>query len=508
MAHQLLLHFICLISVTASAHGTLLNKNDRFPGIDTPKTNLIDLKRKSRQILFRNRRLSEHNNARINRDGETRDLIVGGTIVNSQAYRSFAVPDPVASNGLCGATLIHSDVLISAAHCGVADIFAAGTLLNIGSLSIYGEDAIDRIEVVNQLIHPNFNADTLINDVMLIQIAAPSSAPLTRWNTDPSVPADAESLTVVGFGRTERGTASAALREGTVYVVDTETCDAAYQLSISGQQTICAGSDASTACSGDSGGPLFRNGVLVGIVSFGIVNDADGSCLVSRDLPNGYTRVSTMSDFISEGICALSANPPVSCLLKLIPPAPSPTMIPTRRPTTPAPLTDSPTQAPQVSTLSPVATAPRTIPPLFSSLFSASPTINTVSFPPSVSLSFSPSFKPSEILPWDMSSNPTIDQALVPSDVPTNVQARSTTVPTNTPLGSAEGVDSKDDINITTITLPRPKSDPTNGNSSNPARTPGETNETESSKGTPQHIVCNVGLVLVAVYYGIVAFAL
>jgi Trypsin len=509
MANQTHVRHVFLISVAAFAHGFVLHTNSRFHGIDTPRTNQVDLKRRSRHNQFRNRRQSEQRDARIIRDDEAgRDLIVGGTIVSSQSFRSFAVPDPLSSNGLCGATLIHSDILISAAHCGVADIFAAGTLLNIGSLSIYGEDAVDRIEVVNQMIHPNFNADTLTNDVMLIQIASPSSAPLTQWNTDPSLPVDAESLTVIGFGKTERGTASAVLREGTVYEVDTETCDAAYQLSISGEQNICAGSDTSSACSGDSGGPLFRNGVLVGLVSFGIVNSADGSCLVSRDLPNGYTRVSAMSDFISEGVCTLSANPPASCFLQQLQPAPAPTKIPTQSPTTPAPVTASPTQTPRTITISPATTTPRTLPPLFSSLFSASPGINTVSLPPSVRATLSPSYKPSERPSWDLSSSPTMEQTFVPSDVPTIVHYSTSSLPTNKPSSSDENADLKDNINITIITLPRPKSDATNRNTSNPTLTPAEANQTATSIGTHVHIVCNIGIVMIAVLYGICAFAL
>jgi Trypsin len=491
------------MTVTASSHATLRpSKNDRFPGIDTPREHPVDLKTRSR----RNHRQSEQKYARIIRDDEvTRDLIVGGTVVTSQAFRSFAVPDPTASNGLCGATLIHSDILISAAHCGVADIFADGTLLNIGSLSIYGEDAIDRIVVANQLIHPNFNADTLTNDVMLIQLASPSTAPLSQWNTDPSIPADGESLTVVGFGKTERGTASAVLREGTVYVVDTGTCDAAYQLSISADQNVCAGSDTSAACSGDSGGPLFRNGVLVGVVSFGIVNNADGSCLVSRDLPNGYTRVSTMSDFISEGICSLSASPPISCLLQAIPPAPAPTKVPTRRPSTQTPVTASPTQTPRTITVTPATTAPRTPPPLFFSLFSASPTINTISMPPSVRSSLSPSHKPSERPSLDVSSSPTMRQTFVPSDVPTFVQYNSSTIPTNTPISSAGANVSKEDVNITIITLPRPKSDATDGSTNTSTPVSVGANQTATSVGVPLHIDYNSGIVLLVVLRGICA---
>jgi secreted trypsin-like serine protease len=41
--------------------------------------------------------------------------IVGGKPAAQGAYPSYAIPD--FSDGLCGATLIHSDILISAAHC-------------------------------------------------------------------------------------------------------------------------------------------------------------------------------------------------------------------------------------------------------------------------------------------------------------------------------------------------------------------------------------------------------
>ncbi|KAG7310946.1 hypothetical protein JYU34_003786 [Plutella xylostella] len=51
------------------------------------------------------------------------------------------------------------------------------------------------------------------------------------------------------------------------------------------------------ACNGDSGGPLYHNGGLVGVVSFG----SKYQC-ASKDNPGGNTRVSAFTTWILDNI--------------------------------------------------------------------------------------------------------------------------------------------------------------------------------------------------------------
>jgi Trypsin len=455
-----LLFFGIIIAYTGGAD---VSKNAKKGTIKTLRTTGLNFRHhhRIRHITRSPQQLpelsDEYNNDYESDEDSSRDLIVGGSLVTSKLYGSFAVPDPNTSNGLCGATLIHPDILVSAAHCGASDIFIDGTIMNIGSTSIYGDDAIDRIEVVNQLIHPNFDINTLDYDIMLIQLASPSSAPVSSWNTDPFIPADSEALIVIGHGTTERSDASSVLREATVYVVGTETCDTAYDLNINGDLILCAGSDSSSACSGDSGGPLFRNQVLVGVVSFGNVNTNDGLCITALDFPNGYTRVSAVSDFLSQGICTLSANPPTTCFASIDPPTSTPTSL---SPTTQAPVTDTPTKTPPQFTIffPPITSSPNTPAPLLFSLFTSSPPSLSPSENPSVSPITRPSNWPSSVL--SVSESPTIfvDQTLVPSEIPSLIPMIISSLPSKEWRNTSEASQSNEN-NITVIPLPTPKVD-------------------------------------------------
>lgn len=363
---------------------------------------------------------------------KNRDLIVGGSLTDSKEYQSYAVTDPIDnSGGLCGATLIYPDILVSAAHCGVGGIFNNGVLMNIGGTSIYGEDAIDRIGIVDQLIHPDYDSDSLGNDIMLIKLASPSTAPPSTWNTNDFVPENDEALTIVGYGKTETGSASQFLLEATVSVVDDDVCATAYARSasstIDSDVVLCAVSDESTTCSGDSGGPLLRGSLLVGIVSFGIVSEFDGSCISS--FPSGFTRISAFSEFISKSICTLSASPPQSCFASADLPVPIPTGKPISRPPTLPPATSKPTQIPTFSPLNFILSFTP-----FTSVPTLSPTTLVPSLLPSTTPSITASSNPSTIPSYNPSHIPTQHQTNLPSTLPTmNLSNVSSTFPTSAP---------------------------------------------------------------------------
>jgi hypothetical protein len=328
--------------------------------------------------------------------------------------------------------------------------------MNIGGTSIYGDDAIDRIEIADQLIHPNYDSDSLSNDVMLIKLSSPSSAPRSTWNTDDTVPGNNEELTIIGHGRTEAGTASQFLLEASVFVVDDDVCETAYARStgsaINTDVVLCAVEDESTTCSGDSGGPVFSGSLLVGIVSFGIVSEFDGSCIAN--FPSGFTRVSAFSDFISTSICTLSSSPPESCFVSADLPVPVPTQRPVSRPPirpptrppTISPATPRPTQIPVFPPLpfsfgfTPFTPAPTTSPTLVPSLLPSSRPSLKISSNPSSVPSMVPSFYPTSN-PTNQTNDPsafptmnvTDARSFVPSNAPNNRDARSGGISNNTP---------------------------------------------------------------------------
>jgi Trypsin len=235
--------------------------------------------------------------------------IVGGQQADVGEYRSYAIP--VIDQYLCGATLIWEDVLVSAAHCEEAFNSQNGAVL-IGGTKLDGSNAPERIPIKSLVVHPDFYEDahtgTPYNDIMLIFLANSSTSPVMEWNSDPAVPADNDTVTVIGFGTTgENAGVSDDLLEVEVNVVNFFSCNQAYGMDLDRDTMMCANAPGKDSCYGDSGGPLFyRSGstsTMVGIVSFGI------GC-AEPAFPSAYTRVSGFDNWILKGLCRGSANPP------------------------------------------------------------------------------------------------------------------------------------------------------------------------------------------------------
>jgi trypsin len=285
--------------------------------------------------------------------------IVGGTNVSSGVYPSYA--HVIGQGILCGATLIHSDILLTAAHCQFA--FVYDRRIAIGATLRNGSDAAEILSVVSIHQHPMYTRENATYDIMLVKMNSSSEAPIASINRNTRVPNDDELLTIVGFGATSfGGRVSNILLNAQVNVVPYITCLSNYNnILIDNNAMVCAAAPNKDACQGDSGGPLLdpsRNNVI-GIVSLG-----DGCAKANK--PGIYARVSAAVDFIDQGICMYSSNPPSNC-----PSTPSPTPsirsspqanIPTNLPEiVPTTSTVSPIQTPQASPVVTVSTLAPTL---------------------------------------------------------------------------------------------------------------------------------------------------
>lgn len=213
--------------------------------------------------------------------------IVGGTTAGRSEYPEFAqlYVDGVEIGGepglvypVCGATLISSKKVLTAAHCTVD--FATSNIYVLPAFYSFN-DAIsfnDLISVSTKAVHSSYSSSNTGSDVSVLTLSSSANSALAK------VYAGTRSLTghistVIGVGRlSENGATPATLQKVTVPVVSNGVCASSYASSgVNINSTmLCAGlaNGGKDSCQGDSGGPLWatvnNQKTQIGIVSFGI----------------------------------------------------------------------------------------------------------------------------------------------------------------------------------------------------------------------------------------------
>jgi trypsin len=239
--------------------------------------------------------------------------IIGGSNTNPGEYPFFVA----TASTICGGTLIHPDILLTAAHCQKG--LAAARVVYVGAQDLDTlSTTAEKRTLIRQYPHPGVNVKGFRNDVMLFQLSKPvKNVPVVRLNSDSDLPRLDSALTVIGFGTTSATNfaPSSYLLGVNVFPVDPDTCAQNYNatVTVDRKTMLCAGHSQSNrdSCSGDSGGPLLdkATGEQVGIVSF-------GKGCGDPDFPGVYTRVSKYTSWIHDRICELSAVPPADCPTK------------------------------------------------------------------------------------------------------------------------------------------------------------------------------------------------
>jgi len=200
-----------------------------------------------------------------------------GDIVGGSAATAGQFPYQVAllhSGSLfCGGVLINANTVLTAGHCSV-DYAASSVSVRAGSLQYASGGTLVKVSKI--VVNPNYNANTVDNDIALWQLATPIATSSTiAYATLPaqgSDPAAGTVLTVSGWGLTTEGgsTLPSSLRYVSVPVVDRATCQTDYGTSAVTGNMFCAAASGKDSCNGDSGGPIVDgSGVLQGTVSWG-----------------------------------------------------------------------------------------------------------------------------------------------------------------------------------------------------------------------------------------------
>nr|XP_025725004.1 mast cell protease 4-like [Callorhinus ursinus] len=216
------------------------------------------------------------------------EKIISGVESKPRSRPYMALLEMVTDEGYvasCGGFLLSQEFVMIAARCKGRKI-----TVTLGSHDIKQEESTwQKLEVSEQIIHPNYNSFTKLNDIMLLKLQtraklthAIGKISLLTWSTFIS---PGRMCRAAGWGRTGvMEVVSDTLREVKLRLMDARACN--HYFFYNHNLQICVGNPRKTrsAYKGDSGGPLLCAGVAQHIVSYGL-GDAKPLSVFTRISP-------------------------------------------------------------------------------------------------------------------------------------------------------------------------------------------------------------------------------
>jgi hypothetical protein len=214
-------------------------------------------------------------------------------------------------------------VILTAGHC-VEDIETGEITPAATMAAATGVDNLNQIQAANvsrvseAIVYPKFNPGLLTGDAGLLILTAPTTAtPIALAGaTDSALTAGGTPLRIAGWGLTSPTAKDipAQLQQGATRLQSAKSCrartsryypvfTAALQLCTLSQPKLKTG-----VCSGDSGGPAIATRADGSVVEVGVASSVGGAC--STKLPDVYTRVDKISEWVGQWIAAVEAGGP------------------------------------------------------------------------------------------------------------------------------------------------------------------------------------------------------
>jgi len=202
--------------------------------------------------------------------GWTSPFVVGGTDVPAGKWPdAVAVIAPTAA---CTGTLIAPDVVLTAGHC----IGVEPKLVVVDSID-YAKPGGEVIDVAKAVAYPSWQDHYDVGVLVLQHPASTPPRPIAAACTARDLAAGG-TVEVVGFGLTTKsGTGDNSRLHQAMLAVTDPSCTSAAGCApaVAPGGEFAAGGHGTDACFGDSGGPVYLDGALIGVVSRGL--DEDGA---------------------------------------------------------------------------------------------------------------------------------------------------------------------------------------------------------------------------------------
>ncbi|KAJ3656418.1 hypothetical protein Zmor_015498 [Zophobas morio] len=229
--------------------------------------------------------------------------IIGGQDAYAGQFSFAAAIYTTTQNSrfFCGGSLIGPEWILTAGQCVNG---AISFTIHLGSNVLEGNDP-NRLILASSdyVLHPEFDPNTLVNDVGLIKLRMAIS--YTEYIQKVFMAYgdlnDYTNLVALGWGQTSDSVAALSneLQYVSVVAVSNAECRVVYGNQISDQMVCVAGAYNEGTCTGDSGSPLVHyDSVSKSIRHVGISTFISGNGCESLD-PSGYTRTYSYKSWIT-----------------------------------------------------------------------------------------------------------------------------------------------------------------------------------------------------------------